>query len=106
MKILQNEIHWCKLPLYSNKVLTKTRPCIILSNSKANEKSTTVQVCPITNTYKRPELPCHVITQYGMIKLEQIITIDRDCVMGKIGDLTFEELREFRLAMLIQLGVL
>lgn len=105
--LIKGNIHWCDLPEYSDTVLKKRRPCLILSNDMANVRSTTVIVCPITHRIKKPELPCHVMIADGeMAKLEQILTIDK-CKVGKyIKTLNWNKMREINQALLIELGII
>ena len=84
MEILNNNIYWCDLPKYSNTILYKRRPCIVISNDIQNKGSKTVNVIPITSNLKRTDLPCHVMVdtghEYGMAKAEQILTINKESV--------------------------
>lgn len=105
--IYKGEIYYCSLPYYSNSVLTKDRPCVIISNSKANETSNTVQVCPLTSTLKRTNLPCHVVLEGGgMIKCEQIYTIDKEQVKNYKCRLNEYDMRQVNIALLRQLEII
>lgn len=110
MEILNNNIYWCDLPKYSNTILYKRRPCIVISNDIQNKFSKTVNVIPITSNLKRMELPCHVMVdagrEYGMAKAEQILTIDKENVKCHIKPLDIREEKEVKCALLTQIGVI
>lgn len=107
MSINRGSVHWCRLPMYSLNILTKTRPCIIVSNNKNNEGSGTVNVIPITSKERRVDLPIHVeIDNGGTAMVENILTIDKADVGDFIRHLNFRELRDVEIALLIQFGVI
>lgn len=110
MEILNNNIYWCDLPRYSNTVLCKRRPCIVISNDIQNKGSTTVNVIPITSNLKRTDLPCHVMVdaghEYGMAKAEQILTINKENVKWHIKPLDRREAKEVKCALLTQIGII
>lgn len=106
MMIRYGEVHWVDLPTYSEFVLTKNRPCVIVSNDFNNYGSSTVQVVPITSSEKRADLPCHITTEYGMVKCENIMTVDRNAVGNKMGTLNEVELRQLKTAIMTQLGII
>lgn len=110
MEILNNNIYWCDLPKYSNTILCKRRPCIVVSNDIQNKGSTTVNVIPITKNFKRVDLPCHVMVytghERGMAKAEQILTINRENVKWHIKELDRKEVKEVRCALLTQIGII
>lgn len=101
----RGDVYWCDLPAYSKTILTKTRPCLILSNDIANIGSNTVIICPLTRRLKKPELPCHVVlNDYDMVKLEQILTIEKASIHGYVKTLSYKEMRAVNAALLIELG--
>lgn len=110
MEILNNNIYWCDLPKYSNTILYKRRPCIVISNDIQNKGSKTVNVIPITSNLKRVDLPCHVMIDTGhgcgMAKTEQILTINRENVKWHIKSLDWQEAKEVKCALLTQIGII
>lgn len=111
MEILNNNIYWCDLPKYSNTILYKRRPCIVISNDIQNKGGKTVNVIPITSNLKRVDLPCHVMvdTGYdscGMAKAEQILTINKENVKWHIKALDRKEVKDVRCALLTQIGII
>ena len=107
MSVNRCSIHWCRLPMYSLNVLTKTRPCVIVSNNKNNEGSGTVNVIPITSKERRIDLPVHVYLENdGTAMVENVLTIDKSDVGDYVRHLTYKEQREIEIALMIQFGVI
>lgn len=100
------DVYWCSLPTYNDFILDKNRPCLIISNDFQNQGSSTVQVCPLTTSMKRMDLPCHVHTHCGVVRTEQILTIDKDTVGRRMGTLSDAELRQVKTSLMVQLGIL
>lgn len=70
------------------------RPCLILSNDKANEVSPTVQIAPLTSRTKNA-LPVHIkagvecgLKCQSTVLLEQIRVIDTSRILGFVGHKT------------------
>ena len=107
MSVNRGSIHWCRLPMYSLNILTKTRPCVIVSNNINNEGSATINVIPITSRERRVDLPVHVeIENSGTAMVENILTIDKSDVGDFIRHLNYKERRNIEIALLIQFGVI
>lgn len=83
------------------------RPCVILSNNKANLYSPTVVVAPITSRKKKP-LPIHVpITLYesSIVLLEQLCTINKVDLRATGFICTKSELERIDYALWKELGL-
>lgn len=100
------DVYWIELPEYSEHIMAKKRPCVVVSNDFQNYGANTVQVCPLTSNEKRLDLPCHISTNFGMVKCEQIITIDKDSVGHRMGTLNEVEMRQIKTALMTQLGII
>lgn len=100
------DVCWCDLPTYNEFILNKKRPCLIISNDFHNQGANTVQVCPLTTSMKRMDLPCHVHTRFGILRIEQILTIGKDTVGRRMGTLSDAEMRQVKTSLMIQLGIL
>ena len=87
-------------------------PVIIIQNDISNIHSPTVIVVPLSaQTRKKNDLPTHCyfddidgISAPSVALLEQIITIDKECVSGKIGHLTNLQMEEINQGLLVSLG--
>ena len=102
--IKRGDIYYAKLnPVVGSEQGGKHRPVLIISNDKGNKYSTTVIVAAITGKeHPKPNLPTHVIAddcecleKNSIILLEQIRTLDKQCLQEYIG--TFD--RRFMLSV-------
>jgi mRNA interferase MazF len=92
-KITRGQIVMANLPVMGTSVQHGLRPCIIVSNNKANTYSPNVVLVPLTSRSKKP-LPTHytiVPTLKNGLKVnstalaEQIITISKSAIQKVIG---------------------
>jgi mRNA interferase MazF len=92
-KITRGQIVMANLPAMGTSVQHGLRPCIIVSNNKANTYSPNVVLVPLTSRSKKP-LPTHYTimpTLKNGLKVnstalaEQIITISKSAIQKVIG---------------------
>ncbi|WP_338631239.1 type II toxin-antitoxin system PemK/MazF family toxin [Clostridium baratii] len=88
------------------------RPVIIIQNDIGNKYSPTVIVASITSRNKKSELPVHVsvnsenLEKDSTILLEQIRTLDKRKLRGKIGRIDFNTTKELNFALGRSLGLI
>ena len=84
------DIYWVQLDPTTGSEIKKTRPCVIISPNEMNRHLQTMIVAPITSTIR--ELPFRIKVKVkqriGLILLDQIRTIDRSRLSGKIDSLS------------------
>lgn len=83
----RGEIYWVKLDPTIGSEIAKTRPAVIVSNNAGNEVSSRVIVAPITSSVSKIfpfEVPVVVKEKKGKILVDQIRTIDKIRLAGKI----------------------
>ena len=88
------------------------RPVLIVQNNVGNKYSPTVIVAAITSQINKAKIPTHVelpaeiycLPKDSVVLLEQIRTIDKRRLQGKICSLDQEKMRKVNLALLISLG--
>ena len=100
-------VYWVRLKDdYSNNVLNKNRPCVLLSNDiNNNNGSNTVQIAPITNNMKRLDIPCHVKINNGVVHIENIMTVDKDSIIDEANiTLTWRDVSNIKKSILTQFG--
>jgi mRNA interferase MazF len=96
--IKRMEIYVADLPLSGGSVQMGKRPVLIVQNDVCNLKSPNVIVVPITSKEKRwdwlhVELPTSTgIEKESYALCEQILTISKECLIKKIGELKDPEL--------------
>ena len=90
------------------------RPVLILQNNTGNKYSPTTIIAIITSKNKRKSLPTHVFikkdTNNGLasnstVELEQLRTIDKRRLKGKIGELDPKDLDRVSIAIKTSLGM-
>lgn len=100
-------VYWVRLKDdYSNNVLNKNRPCVLLSNDiNNNNGSKTVQIAPITSNMKRLDIPCHVKISNGVVHIENIMTVDKGSIIDEANiTLTWRDVSNIKKSILTQFG--
>lgn len=78
----------------------KVRPCVVVSNESGNTHSDIVTIMPLTSTNR--SLPTHAYIRKSVcvglhhdsvMQGEQVRTVDKQRIRGKIGFITDEETR-------------
>lgn len=102
----RGEVYWISSnPTARGSEVMKRRPGVIIQNNIGNTHSPTLIVAYLSNEAKAMHLPTHVTTQFGIIQLEQIGTIDKFRIGEKIGDLSYTELLAFNEALSVSVGL-
>ena len=110
-EIKRGDIFLCNLPIMEgSSVQAGIRPCVVVSNEMNNTYSPNVVLCPITTKNKRggKALPTHVkvtLKYESTIMTEQILTLSKDVLINKIGELEEEKLYEVDEALRISLNI-
>lgn len=95
---MQYQIFWVDLDPTIGAEMQKKRPCLIVSPDEINDYLRTVVVVPLTSTAR--ELPTRILIratpQSGLRNssyavLDQIKTIDKSRLSGKIGEISESE---------------
>ncbi len=113
MDIKRGEIYYADLGAPVGSEQGGERPVLIMQNNVGNRHSPTVIAASITSRQNKSSLPTHVFLHAGagnlpcdsVVLMEQIRTIDKRRLKGKVGRLNKEEMAAAERAMLISLGV-
>ncbi|WP_312101811.1 type II toxin-antitoxin system PemK/MazF family toxin [Pygmaiobacter massiliensis] len=88
------------------------RPVLILQNDVGNRHSPTTIVCAITGSIEKKVLPTHVfigrvgkLSKTSVALLEQLRTIDRSRLQGRIGRLSVSKIAEIDHALAVSIGL-
>lgn len=85
-----------------------TRPCVVVSNEKANQYGPILTVVPLTSAAKK-RLPTHIYVKSALVPsialCEQVCTIAKDRLSTYIGECTSTEMAAIDAGLLIQLGL-
>lgn len=87
------------------------RPVVVLQNDAGNKHSPTLIIATLTSRVnKKRHLPTHVLLDYNpglkvpsIVQLEQIFTIDKQCVQRFVGRTS--EIEMNRIEMAIKIGL-
>lgn len=95
---------------YDNGVQTGCRPCVVVSNEKCNENSPSVSVVPLTSNLNKKPIPTHCVIKsapYESIALcEQVTCVDKESFVRKCGSLNASEIRNVKIRIMVQLGLI
>jgi len=101
--IKRGEIHWVKLPLPSTQSKIKIRelqgphPCLVVSNDEQNRFIPLITILPFTSQTDKI-YPFQVLTKLkgrnSVVLVDQIRTLDRKRLGGKIGEVRSELMDE------------
>lgn len=113
MEIKRGDIYYADLGATVGSEQGGERPVLIIQNNVGNRHSPTVIAASITSRQNKAPLPTHVFLHAGagnlpcdsVVLMEQIRTIDKRRLKGRVGRLNKEEMAAAERAMLISFGV-
>lgn len=94
MKVERYAIHWVNLDPTIGSEINKTRPAVVVSDNSMNKTLKTIVVCPLTSSIHpnwRSRIQITVRDKEAEIVVDQIRTISKQRIGGKIGKLTTED---------------
>ena len=107
--IKRGEIYWIRSGGVEGSEQTGTRPCVVVSNDKANQFGPIVTIVPLTTVDKKKNLPTHVDVDSALVPsialCERVKTIAKDRLSQYIGECTEKEMNEIEKGLRIQLGL-
>lgn len=106
----RGDIWLARLPEATGSEMDGTRPFLILQNNVGNYHGPTLIGTPLTTQIKKTHLPTHVILQNGpcagsMAVLEQILTIDKERLIHRMGALDTKDMTAINKAAISSLGL-
>jgi len=104
----RGEIFWVNLDPTVGTEINKKRPCLIISEDEGNEISARVTVAAITSSVKTVypfQVKIQLKNRDGKVLLNQIKTIDKRRLEGKIGSLDKETMNLVDRALKIYLAL-
>ena len=99
-KVMRGQIIMADLPCTGTSIQMGLRPCVVISNNRANKFSPNVIVVPLTSRNKKP-LPTHYTmqpTRLNGLKVastalaEQIITLSKTMIKKVVGKVDEEHI--------------
>lgn len=111
IEIKRGDIFYVDLPKNRKNIQSGIRPCVVVSNDKANTFAPVIHVIPLTTRIKRM-LPTHVILnnkylpETSVAMAEQELLVNKDQLLEKLGSCSRDELMKINKAILVQNGLL
>lgn len=81
------------------------RPGVIIQNDIGNQHSRVTIIAYVTNVKKKTTLPVHVMTEYGMVMLEQIASVSIVRLKQKLGEIDEIKMMEIDRAIAESVGL-
>jgi mRNA interferase MazF len=106
--IERGDVYWVNFEPSLGGEIKKTRPAIVLSNNAANTHLNRVQVVPITSNTERlypGEAFVSLNAEKRKAMADQLTTVSKQRLSGKIGTLSKEDVGRVEVAVLLQLGI-
>ena len=101
MELNQYQIVLVNLDPTIGSEIKKTRPCVIISPNEMNKYLQTIVVAPMTTTSRK--YPTRIEVKHdnkiGWIVIDQIRTIDKQCIVKILGRLSKPEVKEVKSVM-------
>ena len=92
------DIYWVDLNPVVGSEISKIRPAVIISPDELNHHLRTVIVAPLTSTIRNYpfRLKTVVADKIGEIALDQLRTVDKTRLKGKMASLSTDKCKEFQ----------
>ena len=87
MVVKRFEVYLVNLDPTIGSEIQKTRPCLVISPDEMNRNIRTVIIAPMTSARKEypTRVSCTFRKKQGQIVLDQIRTVDKTCLVQKLG---------------------
>lgn len=113
MSVKRGDIFYAELNPVVGSEQGGTRPVLIVQNDIGNEYSPTTIIAAITSQLEKAKLPTHVelakeicgLEKNSVVLLEQVRTIDKRRLKGKVASLDQELMKRINEALVISLGL-
>lgn len=104
----RGDVYWVALDPSLGTEIRKTRPAVVVSNDSANAFGTRVVVLPVTSNVSSlypGEALVRVAGKPGRVLGDQVRSVDKRRLRGRVGSLSREDLRAVEEALRITLDL-
>ena len=104
----RGEVWWVRFGPASGGEIAKRRPAVIVSNDASNRHLNRLQVVPLTSSTERvypSEALVTVRRRRSKAAADQLTTVAKPRLAGRLGRLSDEDLRAVEEAIRVQLGL-
>ena len=105
----RGEVYWAAFDPVQGSEIAKTRPAVIVSDSRFNALRRTVVVVPLTTTDAPPQWPLLVelptFNTRTRVRTEQVRVVDKSRLRGHIGALDAQAQETLDAALAVVLGL-
>ena len=104
----RGEVYWVDLEPTRGGEIRKRRPSVVVSNEGAIQAANRVQVVPLTSNTERVRPWEVLVTVEGRRQkalADQVRTVAKERLIGRLGILTVADLRSVEQALRVQLGL-
>lgn len=100
-EIKRGDVFWVDVPAFTRHVAQKIRPCVVISNDRANKTDNNIMVVPLTHSIKRLDLACNVMVDslHSVAKCNTVMTVGRELILSKYSEVTQWELQHISAAV-------
>lgn len=115
MKIKRGDIIIVDLGQHETSVQSGIRPCVVISNNRANRHSPVITVVPLTSKIRKKQyLPTHIflngyrntgMERHGLALCEQITSVAFSDILEVAGRVSKRKLAEIGNAVKVQCGL-
>lgn len=111
VNVKRGELYYADLSPVIGSEQGGLRPVLVVQNDVGNRYSPTIIVSAVTSQINKARLPTHIelnassgLSKDSVVLLEQIRTIDKTRLKGRIGEINEDTMKRVNNALLISLG--
>lgn len=111
--VRRGDIYTTELPAIGGSVQGGFRPVVVISNNINNDKSSVINVAPVSTAINKKDFPIHAFIKKGdggldsdsIVLLEQVQTIQKSALRRHLGHLSDASMQNVDRCIKIQLGL-